>query len=77
MNIQKRIEQKANEGEYREGESCSFYMNEIDAFQEGAHFGFQLCIEIIRDIPTMKNTRPNYHTELADWLEKMKEQGEG
>lgn len=82
MNIQKRIEEKANEGEYREGESCSFYMNEIDAFQEGAHFGFALAVEMLRSEEAMNVQEVNAARlvtckQWADWLEtEMKEQGE-
>lgn len=55
MNIPEHLKKKrdelSNSGEYSEGESCSFYMNEIEAFKAGFDAA---CAELLPMIEKME-----------------------
>lgn len=94
MNIQKRIDEAAEKFErhwHKEHKSMtvSDYCNDwvpSHCFDQGAHFGFALAVEMLRSKEANKqsdawvhdilrfNNMPATNNNWADWLEKMREQ---
>lgn len=86
MNIQKRIEEAAVF--WCRDNQFDTHKDRGTSFKDGAHFGFSLAVEMLRSdeaetgIPKKPYQFDNEKVagsakQWADWLTKMKEQGEG
>lgn len=63
------VKDLAENGDYREGESCSYYMSEIDAFQSGFWKAVNLLWDQLEEIRTENKKLKEKLREKNDQLE--------
>jgi len=71
--MEKKRDELAESGDYSEGESCSFYMNEIDAFKAGWDDCAEEYEKYIADLRTGITSLNNKILEQAVAIENVKE----